>query len=170
MWRMDPLDYMWSGAESSFSVVCVVNSNRVEKSVRLKRGGPLCPPRFFPGRFPKIWSNEMYTEATFQLCWIRESSSGHLDFDAGTSVPANRQFQAGQCHECCSQKVNCDSCTLDIPVRDCGRNLPTSVVLKKTMNGASNVANVARRTRMSILQSISVRTSLAAAVERNERL
>lgn len=32
----------------------------------------------------------MYTEATFQLCWIRESSSGHLDFDAGTSVPANR--------------------------------------------------------------------------------
>jgi len=38
----------------------------------------------------KIWSNEMYTEPTFQLCWIRESSSGHLDFDAGTSIPANR--------------------------------------------------------------------------------
>jgi hypothetical protein len=32
----------------------------------------------------------MYTEPTFQLCWLRESSSGHLDFDAGTAVAADR--------------------------------------------------------------------------------
>ena len=32
----------------------------------------------------------MYTEPTFQLCWIRESSAGHLDCDSGTTVPANR--------------------------------------------------------------------------------
>jgi hypothetical protein len=33
---------------------------------------------------------EMHTEPIFQLCWLRESSSGHLDFDAGTQVPASR--------------------------------------------------------------------------------
>ena len=31
----------------------------------------------------------MYQQPVFQLCWLRESSSGHLDFDAGTKVAAN---------------------------------------------------------------------------------
>jgi hypothetical protein len=31
----------------------------------------------------------MQTEPIFQLCWLRESSSGHLDFDSGSSVPAS---------------------------------------------------------------------------------